>query len=845
MHYSRDFKIVAALLCLTLAFGGAGIAFPSLEMLLQLAALGAAGYLALTRRMWRFNTLTVAALALLALTLLLPLVQLVPLPPSVWQSLPGRELPTELDALLGWHRWRPWTLDVGATIRSFLRLLPAAVIFLGCLFLSLRERSHLLRVVIAFAVIGAVLGIIQLVTGGWLTPFPSGHFGYPIGLFVNRNHQSAFLLAAMPICAALCAVEIERGRPPLPLAVAALSTLVVMAIVVIGTTSRMGFALLPVAVLGALFILLRRQAPWRLAVPSVAAIAGVAGFLIVTGKFTRTLSRFSSLDDVRLSYWSDIQWALQHYGLAGTGVGTFIPVFQSAESLEAVSPAITNHAHNDYLELLLDGGAIAAVLLLCFIALLVIATFRASRSRQSGERASMSVGSAVSIVILLLFSLVDYPLRMPAIGATLALLCAVLLPTRPPARAATARALVVRGEENHRTPRYWATRAPALAAIAALAVLSVQAGLSGRAMLAERYGIATEWAPWATKAHERLATAGLTRGDADAALSEALAAVRLSPISVPAIRTIGLVRIAQGERREGGEIMQIAATLGWRDPITQLWAIDTAERSGEPDKALQRAEALFSQQEFVAPALAQLLRAPPGERMPSRLATVLAEAPEWRKTLFRSSAQLPDSDLQGLEEIIVELRRSKAPVNVDEIQPLLDSLVARNKEPSAQRFWLLIHNDNLVSNGNFERSDNSRGRALPESWDVDSADLSRVAVEELNGGNHAVRLLSNQGSVMISQDLMLPPGPYSFTYEARASSGPEVAVRWELRCRNSHENQTLDTSIEAQQQWVKSEGSVTVPDRDCPIQRLALKRVRANENQEVWLDNVQLSRTVR
>ena len=845
MRNSRDFKVVVVLLCLTLAFGGAGINFPSLELLLQIAALCAAGYFALTPRIWRFNALTTIAFVLLALTVLLPLMQLVPLPPSVWQSFSGRELPTELDTLLGWQQWRPWTLDVEATIRSFLRVLPPAALFLGCMFLSHRDRSQLLRAVVAFALAGAVLGIVQLVTGGWLTPFPSGHSGYPIGLFVNRNHQAAFLLAAMPICAALCAVEIERGRPPLPIVTAALSMLVVMAVVVIGTTSRMGFALLPIAGAGALLILLRRQAPWRIAVPSIAAVAAIGGFLVLNGSFTRTLSRFSSLDNVRLSYWSDIQWALQHYGLAGTGVGTFIPVFQTAESLEAVSPAITNHAHNDYLELLLDGGAVAIILALAFVVLLAIATYRASRSRQSGERASISVGAAVSIGILLLFSLVDYPLRMPAIGATLALLCAVLLPTKPPASAAAGRDLVVRGQTGSRNLRFWLVRGPAIVAMAAFGLLAIQAAGSSRAILDERYDVATAWAPWSTKAHERLSTAALLRNDAGRAGSEAMAAVRLSPISAPAIRTIGLVRIAQGSRREGGRIMQIAATLGWRDPITQLWAIDTAERSGEPEKALQRAEALFSQQSFVAPALAQLLRAPSNEHMPGLLVATLETRPSWRETLFEGSARLPSSDMPYLEALIAGLGRTKAPVSVEEAQPLLDSLVARDNAVAAQRIWALLHSGNLVTNGSFERFDNRRGRALPHSWNVDSADLSRVAIVELDGRNHAARILSSRGTAVLSQDLVLIPGTYSFTYDGRAHAGADVLLNWELRCRNSGELQTLEAQIEPGPNWRKSSFSITVPDRDCPIQRLALRRVRANDDQEVWLDNVQLNRASR
>ena len=59
-------------------------------------------------------------MALMAAILILPLLQLVPLPPSVWQALPGRELPAQIDASLGLNIWRPLTLDIEGTVRAVL-----------------------------------------------------------------------------------------------------------------------------------------------------------------------------------------------------------------------------------------------------------------------------------------------------------------------------------------------------------------------------------------------------------------------------------------------------------------------------------------------------------------------------------------------------------------------------------------------------------------------------------------------------------------------------------------------------------------------------------------------------
>src|SRR3954468_13944454 len=172
MKQGRDFQVTAGLLAITMAIGGAGDSFPLLEMLLELSALATLGYFALTRRNRPLDLETRLALVLLGLVLLLPLLQLIPLPPDVWHRIPGRETAAQLDRIMGWGLWRPFSLDVEGTVRSFLELLVPAAIFVGCIFLSLQERIRLFWILIAFAVFSGLLGITQLVSGGSLTPYP-------------------------------------------------------------------------------------------------------------------------------------------------------------------------------------------------------------------------------------------------------------------------------------------------------------------------------------------------------------------------------------------------------------------------------------------------------------------------------------------------------------------------------------------------------------------------------------------------------------------------------------------------------------------------------------------------
>ena len=415
MTINRDFKAIAALLMLSLAVGGSGLSFPRLNLLLQIAALAVAAYLVATPRSWRFPRLTWVALGLVAASLLLPLLQLIPLPPPLWTNLSGRALPAQLDALLGVEQWRPLSLDIERTLRSFVTLLPAAVVFAGALFLRRTDRALLLWVVLGMALLSALLGIVQAASGGALTPYPSGHTGHSTGLFVNRNHNAALLLVAMPIAAALAGIEIVKGKAQAPWVAASAAAVVVLVIGVLGTTSRMGLILLPVAAAASLAVLFYGRARWRLVLAAAAGVAALAVPLFASSRFDRILARFAGFNDPRLDYWTDIQWALDNYGLAGTGFGTFIPVYKSAESLDAVVPKLTNHAHNDFLEILLEGGLPGVLLLVVFGGVLAAAAYGAFKARARPAPTLVTIAALAGIAILLAASLVDYPQRMPAL----------------------------------------------------------------------------------------------------------------------------------------------------------------------------------------------------------------------------------------------------------------------------------------------------------------------------------------------------------------------------------------------------------------------------------------------
>ncbi|WP_245469463.1 O-antigen ligase family protein, partial [Mesorhizobium sp. M7A.F.Ca.CA.002.03.2.1] len=97
----------------------------------------------------------------------------------------------------------------------------------------------------------------------------------------------------------------------------------------------------------------------------------------------------------------------------GVGFGSFPKVYQIYEKGEMIFKPYVNHAHNDYLELALEGGA-PVVFLVAAYAILLFAFSVTARRDPLQKMAFLSVS------FLLVHSLVDYPLRTAALAMTFA-----------------------------------------------------------------------------------------------------------------------------------------------------------------------------------------------------------------------------------------------------------------------------------------------------------------------------------------------------------------------------------------------------------------------------------------
>jgi O-antigen ligase len=436
-RHQIHFWLTAALMLAAFLVGG-GPSIPERAVLVQLIACGLLAVAMISMFEGELPRSATPALIFLGILCIVPLLQLIPLPSSIWHALPGRELPVSISQMIGQGDIaRPLSLEPEGTRLSGLTLIVPIAMFMAVLRLDSRDRRRLMALTVIFALASIVLGTLQVAGGSALYFYDRTHFGYPVGFFANRNHEADLLLIAVPFAAAVALginssdrrKRIRERTRNIWLGGIALFLLVG----IIATQSRTGLAILPVMMAGTLFVMTRDFRDPRLwtGIGGLVAIALVGGALLIyTPIGQHAMQRFNDLAvDQRGEFWQGTWVAVRQYWPVGSGLGSFVPVYQTVENLDSVTMDFVNHAHDDYLEILLETGIVGAILLGVYLLLLLSRLLVRFPNHVTPQRRAALVG----IAILLLHSLTDYPLRTLSLLTLFAFLNALLFvpPERP------------------------------------------------------------------------------------------------------------------------------------------------------------------------------------------------------------------------------------------------------------------------------------------------------------------------------------------------------------------------------------------------------------------------------
>jgi O-antigen ligase len=443
------FYLSAAALVSCLLLGGGTIAGLLSDAALELLAIPVL-LVALARLAEDRPSLTRLRWALLFCTglILVPALQLVPLPPRLWTQLPGRSgEAAAFDLLQTSLPWMPISVSPAATRLSAISLVPPVAIFLAVIALGARERRRLSLLVLGVGSVSAFFGLAQVAQG------PSSPLRFyevtneteAVGFFANRNHFAAFLYCLIVLTAAWITEAANTsssgnrrfGNTRIMALVGGFTLLVILLAAEAMARSRAGLGLTIAALLGGMALALadRRTTSGITPIRLFMAAAALAAMFVVQFTLYRLLERFyDPLRDSRIVFAQVTAAAAKSLMPFGSGVGTFVPVYAAFEKpQDALLDTYVNRAHNDFLELWLEAGVAAMVLMALFFVWLIRRSLKVWRRNPDVPQLDLSLQRSGTIIIGLIVahSALDYPLRTGAMMAVLALACALLTDAPP------------------------------------------------------------------------------------------------------------------------------------------------------------------------------------------------------------------------------------------------------------------------------------------------------------------------------------------------------------------------------------------------------------------------------
>ncbi|MDP2157854.1 MAG: O-antigen ligase family protein [Nitrospirota bacterium] len=387
----------------------------------------------------------------LAALLCYMLFQAIPLPPAVIEKISP--------ATFALYRQSVWIADPGAwatlslypkgTVSEFLRLSSyAGAYLLTTQFLSDSDRlKRTVGLLSLFAAALAFFSIIQhLAPNGkiyWVRELTQG--GIPFGPYVNRNHFAGLMGMLFPIVMVLFLLSrpssreesfrkkvsdlIDRSLRNVHLLLG--FGTVVVALSIFLSLSRGGILSLCVSLALLGFLLSRRVITRKGGVLLIATVivilyaVGWFGWTPVFERFRAIRTPQGEISELRLEIWKDSLGIVRDFPLTGTGAGSFMHVYPAYRTIRG--EGIADHAHNDYLELLTDGGIIGAGLFAWFMAAVLTQSYQVFLKRKDPYARHLYAGALAGITAFLLHSITDFNFFINANGLYLFLLLGLVV----------------------------------------------------------------------------------------------------------------------------------------------------------------------------------------------------------------------------------------------------------------------------------------------------------------------------------------------------------------------------------------------------------------------------------
>ncbi|MFH1784725.1 MAG: tetratricopeptide repeat protein [bacterium] len=292
-----------------------------------------------------------------------------------------------------------------------------------------KMKNMLMQTIIATGVLLSVIIIAQYIKGV-----------SAIATFPNANLAAGYIVIGMLLALVSLVIKVRQAgniKESFTGIVVSLSVCVVLIGVmlwaVLITRSRGAMLGFTVALLILSWLLFRKKGVLSV----IAAI--LAMLLIIPKTYTIRLFKLMSLDPYafkRLAIWKGGLKAMLDRPLLGWGPGASESIFYRynfpVEGPISRFGKVAQFAHNEFIQLGLEAGVIALVLIIAIITVVVVRGFReascAIKETESSPQEKLGIlGPTVGLFAIITHSLVDFTLHLPAISILLVLFAAMIM----------------------------------------------------------------------------------------------------------------------------------------------------------------------------------------------------------------------------------------------------------------------------------------------------------------------------------------------------------------------------------------------------------------------------------
>ncbi|MDA3971862.1 MAG: O-antigen ligase family protein [Desulfobulbaceae bacterium] len=345
----------------------------------------------------------------------------------------------------------PITINIKSTVNELCRLTTYACFYILTIQLtaSYTRLRRTIFIIVTLAGVIAFFAIIQKFTSPdkifWFRQAPLT--ANPVGPWIYRNHYAGFMEMIIPFGLALFLQYRPQFSYKLPLREKIISALTlptanrhilfgfatfIMASSVIISLSRGGIISTALSFLCFILLLNRNKQLERRKLPIIICLVMIflltfwLGWEPVINRFNQMTNAENDFFNDRFLIWQDTLPLIKDYWLAGAGFGTFIYIFPLYR--EMLSPGlIIDHAHNDYLELLANGGIIGAFLILWFLGTILSQAIKQLQQRRDNNAKLLGIAAICSILSIAFHSVTDFNMHNGANGLYFFFTCGLLI----------------------------------------------------------------------------------------------------------------------------------------------------------------------------------------------------------------------------------------------------------------------------------------------------------------------------------------------------------------------------------------------------------------------------------